>query len=195
VNGSDNDPVARTSSAPEITLPLLWQALQDLKKDPLHQNKPLSHIINEALKQLQLCYYHLNRPPRLTEEEFIAFQVNDWIYSLLSNPLRQAYASRDFVPVGEAAVLITRNDHTTRALSRFREFVLLFPTLGSRIWSPVGPRPEELWQLWNNHGIPRPLIHLLEPEFREYWNGLKAINAEERGRKRTGKGKKSEKSV
>jgi hypothetical protein len=177
---SEPEPVPRV---PEITLPLLWQAIQDLKKDPVHQNKPLAHLTTEAIKQLELCYYYLHRPPHLTERQFAAFQVNDRIYAMLSNPLRDAYLNRDLLPIDRAAILITRNQRKSEALQRFHEFVLNLPSLDSQLFRSGVPEPEKLWQMWTEHGIPRPLTRVLKPEFEEYWKGIVSLSAQERGRK------------
>ena len=169
------------SDSPEITLGLLWQAVQDLKKD--HPGIPLPHLIAKAREQLELCYYSLNRPPSLSREQFVAFQVDSFIYAYLSGPIAKAWASRDLVPLARAAAMITRNSRRAEALPRLREFVLSLPELDNRAWPPFAPAPEKLWEQWSKLGIPRPLVMTLKEDFLDYWEGVISLKARERGRK------------
>jgi hypothetical protein len=110
-------------SHPQITLPLLWQAVQDLKHEPNRQGQPLGLLIPEALNELELCAYHLNPAPSISKEEFTALQVGEHVYAQLSSPITKAYASRKLVPFGRAAISITRNRNKALAVERLSEFI------------------------------------------------------------------------
>jgi hypothetical protein len=73
------------STPPAITVELWWRAIQDLKKDPRHQNKSDHDLATEALKQLELLHYRLEPPTHLTSEEFAALQVDSAIYAHFRN--------------------------------------------------------------------------------------------------------------
>lgn len=173
-------------SHPQITLPLLWQAVQDLKHEPNRQGQPLGLLIPEALNELELCAYHLNPAPSISKEEFTALQVGEHVYAQLSSPITKAYASRKLVPFGRAAISITRNRNKALAVERLSEFIRLWPTLDTRLF-PLGTNPAELLKYWTTQGIPEPLIELIKPEYADYWKAVISNSARERGRKKTKK--------